>query len=611
MISTASKLRTAVALGPANLARVAWYRFGVRCGLNPVRKLRAAAPAAPFFGAPLAPAAPDLAGTSQWGDSALWFSRWPVPLSGHAPDWHCNALSGQQVRSPSRPWWAIADFDPAVGDIKLVWEASRFDWVLALAQRAAGGQPGSLERLNDWLADWCANNPPYLGVNWKCGQEASIRVMHLAMAALLLGQHGTSCAGLMALVRVHLARIAPTISYAVAQDNNHGTSEAAALFIGGSWLAAHGIPEGVRWQALGRRWLENRVLRLVAPDGSFSQYSLTYHRMLLDTLSMAELWRRTLGLAVFSVRWQQRARAATLWLYHLIDPTSGDGPNLGANDGARLLQLSDAGYRDFRPTLQLAGALLAQARAYERGPWDAPLRWLGVELPQARLDAPASHQFDDGGFVVLRHGAAMAMLRYPRFRFRPSQADLLHVDLWLGSDNLLRDGGSYSYNAEQQLTEYFAGTASHNTVQFDGRDQMARWGRFLFADWLTTTWLAPLVQRDGAWHAGAGYGRAPGLLHQRELSLHADRLQVRDRIGGFGANAVLRWRLAPGHWRLAGNSVSNGRDVLTVSGSMPLRRVTLVDGWESRHYLEKTPLPVLEIEVDAAGELTSTYKWEI
>ena len=75
----------------------------------------------------------------------------------------------------------------------------------------------------------------------------------------------------------HLRRIAPTIRYAIAQDNNHGTSEAAALFIGGTWLALLGEPAGRRWAVRGRRWLEDRAGRLIGVDGSFSQYSLNYH----------------------------------------------------------------------------------------------------------------------------------------------------------------------------------------------------------------------------------------------------------------------------------------------------------------------------------------------
>ena len=50
----------------------------------------------------------------------------------------------------------------------------------------------------------------------------------------------------------------------------------------------------------------------------------------------------------------------------------------------------------------------------------------------------------------------MAMLRYPRFRYRPGHADALHLDLWLGDRNILRDGGTYSYNAERKWLNYFS-----------------------------------------------------------------------------------------------------------------------------------------------------------
>jgi hypothetical protein len=42
---------------------------------------------------------------------------------------------------------------------------------------------------------------------------------------------------------------------------------------------------------------------------------------------------------------------------------------------------------------------------------------------------------------------------------------------------------------------------------------------------------------------------------------------------------------------------------------MPITRCEIVQGWESRHYLEKTPVPVLEIEFQQAGTLTTEYRW--
>ena len=418
-------------------------------------------------------------------------------------------------------------------------------------------------------------------------------------------------------MRLHLQRIAPTVQYAMAQDNNHGTSEAAALFIGGSWLVAMGVPEGERWSRMGSRWLENCAARLIGPQGSFSQYSLNYHRVMLDTFSMAEVWCRHLALPAFSAHWYSRALAATQWLRHMVNPVNGDGPNVGANDGARLLQLTDTPYRDYRTTVALAMALFAGQRAYSQsGTWEQVLQWLGVQVPLSLAPPPQSYVADDGGFAVLRCGHAMAMLRYPRFRFRPSQADALHLDLWLGPDNLLRDAGTYSYNTELRWLNYFSGTASHNTVQFDDHDQMPRLSRFLFGDWLKADSVQSVPGSAQTKQFSACYQAERGVRHHRAVSLSSGRLQVVDQVRGFTFKAVLRWRLQPGDWRLVPSPQglklvlgSEGVVSLFVSATVPVLRFELVQGWESRHYLEKTSLPVLEVEVQQSGTLTTEVHW--
>lgn len=600
--------RTAWALGLANLWRVFVYRAGVRTGLNPVRRLQAAVPQGRFFAARPAGVTPPV--NPDWWTGAHYFGAHPVVVSAAPPDWHANPLTGQAVRDPLRPWWQIPDFDPAVGDIKAVWEASRFDWVLALAQRARSGHEEAAQRLQHWLADWAARNPPYCGPNWKCGQEASLRVLHLAFAAQLLGEARAPQPALLDLVALHLQRIAPTLGYAVAQDNNHGTSEAAALFVGGSWLAAQRPhTRGAHWAALGRRWLENRVARLVAPDGSFSQHSLTYHRVLLDTLCMAELWRRELALPAFSATFQARAQAATEWLRRMTRP-GGDGPNLGANDGARLLPLAATAYRDFRPSVQLAAVLFCGYRAYAAdGDWNLPLRWLGLALPAAVAPPPASALLDHGGYACLVHEPAFVLLRYPRFRFRPAHADALHLDFWLGDDNVLRDGGSYSYNTAPRWLDYFPGTAAHNTVQFDGRDQMPRLGRFLFGAWLRPRGAPVFATQDGRAVCAVAYRDSAGAEHHRRVELLPGRLTVTDTLGGRFRQAVLRWRLRPGAWQLAEGRVSDGRVMLTVGADRVPVRLALAEGWESRHYLQRQPLPVLEVEVHGPGVITTVIEW--
>lgn len=598
------KILTAWRLGPLNIARVATYKLGVRSGLNPVRRLAASAATTPFF-YPYGGERVTIPPRDGWWCHREAYGLSLGELDDAVPDWHAHSLTGVRADA-ERPWWQLPDFNPELGDIKGVWEASRFDWVLACAQRAVAGNPDGLSRLNAWLEDWMEHNPPYRGMNWKCGQEASIRVMHLVMAALILGQMQRPAPGLVELVALHLQRIAPTLQYAMAQDNNHGTSEAAALFIGGSWLRAQGHFRGRRLEKAGRKWLENRVGRLIESDGTFSQYSVNYHRVMLDTLCMAEVWRRHLELPAFSSRFYRQAVAATGWLANLVDADTGDAPNLGANDGARLLPLSDTDYRDYRPSVQLASVLFAEAKAYaEDGSWNLPLKWLGIDLPAPTRDWQSGRHYEKGGLAVMRQGAAMALLRYPRFRFRPAQSDLLHLDLWHNGENLLRDGGSFSYNAEAKWQTYFPGAAAHNTVQFDGRDQMPRLGRFLFGAWPRVRDLEPLTEDEGGLRFAAGYRDWNGVSHHRRVRLAEARLEVTDRLVGFAHKAVLRWRLPPGDWQWQGEALTDGRRRLTVTGSAPIVRRELIEGWESRYYSQKTPLPVLEVELHESATLTT------
>lgn len=607
MTAALTRMRTLAALGPANLARVLWYRGALKLGIHPAQRIAAPAiPPGPFFAPPEpdpAPAPPVLS----WVTNGLLFGFHHLPVGNDPPRWTIDPLAQRKGHGCDPPpetlpaWWRIPDFGG--GDIKRVWELSRFDWALAFAQQARAGNVQAFARLERWTADWTRANPPFRGPNWKCAQETSIRLMRLALAALLLDGEGRISPALQALVAAHLARIEPTLSYARAQDNNHATSEAAALFIAGAWFVIAGIERGKRWEERGRRLLEAQVARLFAGDGSFSQYSLNYHRLALDTLSLAEVWRRRAGLASFTDNFARRALAAGEWLRTMVDPSSGDAPNLGANDGANLLPLTDARYRDHRPSVQLASALFDGAAAYPAGPWDAQLAWLGLSPPTRRAaPLPSRAVFDDGGYAVLRHGPAMAVLRYPRFRFRPSQADALHVDLWLAGANVLRDGGSYSYNTDACWIDYFGGVRSHNTVEFDDAPQMPRLSRFLLGDWLEAQ-----VRDLTAGGFVAGYRHRAGWTHRREVQL-GEGMRVIDTISGGFATARLRWRLAPGAWRVAGDGVTNGHHRLTIAADMPLASLALNRGWESRHYLSRTEIPVLEVVVKQPGTIVSNYR---
>jgi hypothetical protein len=242
---------------------------------------------------------------------------------------------------------------------------------------------------------------------------------------------------------------------------------------------------------------------------------------------------------------------------------------------------------------------------------DERLAWLGLDAgapAEVGLRTRATQLLADGGYAKLSTAGAWLLLRLPRFRFRPSHADALHIDLWVSGVNRLRDGGSFSYNAEDHWLRYFGGTASHNTVQFDGRDQMPRLSRFLFGDWLEPEELA--FDEAGGTASGA-YRDGQGARHRRRVLLGPGRCIVADEVSGFRDKAVLRWRIAPaeGGWHCANGVWSDAHLRIALRSSAPIARFECVEGWESRHYDERSPLPVLELEVHAEATLTTEITW--
>jgi hypothetical protein len=435
--------------------------------------------------------------------------------------------------------------------------------------------------------------------------------MCLATTAVILGQTADCLPGLKSLIRNHCKRIAPTMAYAIGQANNHGTSEAAALFIGGTWLSfSDGDAQARKWASIGRRWLEDRASTLILEDGTFSQYSAVYHRLMLDTYSLVEVWRREHSLPPFSKRLQERLSSASRWLFQLIDEKTGDVPNLGANDGAQILQLTDAPFRDFRPSVQLATALFCNRRAFPDVSHCAEqLRWLNVICPELAAEKQKSESFDQGGFHLLRSGSVFAVLRYPRFRFRPSQADVMHLDLFVDGTNLLRDGGTFSYNPLDASDMYFQGCESHNTVQFDGRSMMPRLSRFLLGAWPKPDTVQMVQASDQQISASASYSDHVGAHHARHVELNDYSLSCVDQLSGRATTAVIRWRLQPGNWQIHENTALYGRWSLAVSANAGDFKMFMTEGLESRHYLEKSIIPVVEIHCSVPATIRTEIRF--
>lgn len=532
------------------------------------------------------------------------------------PDWHRNQLTGDQV-PVDRHWSELGDF--AFGDIKGVWELSRFPWAFALA-RAYRQTTDQCYADCFWklFEDWCERNPPNAGANWMCGQEAAIRLMAVVFAAEQLPLNEAQRKMVARLVWATGDRIAANLDYALSQKNNHGISECVGLIAAG--LLFPDDTEAGRWLALGLSKLEAQCSELVYPDGSFSQHSLIYHRVLLHQLCWAALRLRSAGKP--EPAWLNAAgRRATDFLAAITDPASGEAPLYGANDGANILPLSACAYTDMRPAVQLGAAVFHGAKQYAVGAWDEPAQWLVEgfdQLPLRGVGVPERWHAAQGGLFQLWRGGDRLTIRCPtRFRHRPSQADIGQVDVWLGGARVAIDGGSYSYNSTERFTT-LGSAREHNILTLDGREPMRKAMRFLYLPW---------PKGDAVEVAGGGLRYTPhvwtdlGATWCRTVQPRAEGgYLVQDRLEGITGRTVRwHWRLAPGDWVLDG-----GNGMLTAKVPNAILRwshlagltAMLIEadpqsaaGWESRHYGEVTPACSLVLTAKPGSEVEMTFEF--
>jgi hypothetical protein len=351
------------------------------------------------------------------------------------------------------------------------------------------------------------------------------------------------------LVHQHLKRISPNINYAIAQDNNHAISEAAALYIGSAWLLKYGDKSSSdfsrlnKWKINGRKILEERLMKLVAADGSFSQQSVNYHRVIIDTISWVISAMKELEENDFNSDVSKRLEALGLWLYQFVQKDSGAVPNIGANDGAMIENLHNCGYRDFRPSLQLYFSLTKGHFIFPQGDYDEPAFWrLGNsynQIERKNVDKPNALLLDKQ-YSILRNKDIDIYVKVPNGEFRPMN-NPFHLDLWYKGQNIVIGSGSYSYNAGIKTKQYKS-IASSNTIQFGNSEPMPMLTNFLNGEWIKAEQLNLNESKDGVITFTGLYEDYRKNRHSRTVILNEKKVQVIDKVI-TSSKAFVHWHL--------------------------------------------------------------------
>ena len=533
---------------------------------------------------------------------------------GNGPNWFCNPATGAQAKFDVH-WTDVSTFDPAAGDIKFIWEPSRFAWVYTLVRAyAVTADDKYAEKFWQLLESWLDANQPNTGPNYSCGQECAIRLLAMCFAYHALTDAKPSSADrkikLIIAIAVHAERIDKNIKFAISTRTNHSITEAAALYTAG--LLFPEFKPANFWRRKGKNILTQEGLKQIYEDGSYLQHSMNYHRLMLQNY----LWVLRLGQLnndIFNEELVTRITKATDFLFQMQDDESGRIPNYGPNDGALIIPLNTCDYLDYRPVIQALWYLLKEQKLYDKGPWDEDLLWffgLNDSAVSSADKLRESKRFDTGGYYTIRNGNSWAMMRCHSYRDRPGHIDMLHFDLWADGVNLLRDCGSYKYYApdEQDLERYFKSIWAHNTVIVDDASPVELVSKFTWMPWpkgqllkFTSTDNRYLLQgrhfayARGPWH----------VTHNRQIQASNNQWLITDDISGTGSHrAELRWHL-PANAEIGSSDdtgvlvklINNWRLKVTANNNLQtsIIKSEVSGGWESLYYGNKQEIFTLSV----------------
>jgi len=508
-------------------------------------------------------------------------------------------------------------------DIKFIWEPGRFGWAIKLAMAYHLSKDEQYAE-TFWLytEQFLASNPPYIGPHWSSAQEAAIRLIALTYAVQIFALSQQTTPERVELIAwaiaIHAERIPPTLVYARSQNNNHLITEAVGLYTASAVLPDH--PLAQKWHKLGWAWMKHAFLTQISYDGTYTQHSTNYHRLMLQ----AALWAHAVHESSFVNEpippdLTTRLEAATSWLWKLVDPKTGHVPNQGHNDGAYILPLTVCLYHDYRPVIHAAARSFLQTNLNPSGPWEDMANWmyLPTDQPQKTVGlndwhlTPQRKELNSQApYLLVNHkNDSWATLRVAQYHSRPAHADQLHMDLWWKGYNIAQDPGTYLYNSPPPWDNSLTSAFVHNTVVVDGQEFMERTGRFLYLDWAQARVLNLQSSPEGNYESLTvehnGYQKI-GVTHSRKVTILPNgHWEVIDHLDGPPDHihfARLHWLLPDLEYEIMDPTINHDLLVYEIRIKSPYGWVGLQIGLTSKHK-KKVPDYTMSFQLAREGKI--------
>ena len=426
------------------------------------------------------------------------------------------------------------------GDHKIIWELNRHQHLVILAQA------GNLDEIVSQLKSWFRANPFQRGINWASALEVAFRALSWIWVYHLIGDRFPASfrAEFLQQLYWHGCHLENNLSFYFS-PNTHLLGEAVALHALGFLFPRY--PRARRWRDLGGQVVREQMDRQVHADGSHFEQSTYYHVYALD------MFRFTALLEPQSSAYIEKLARMTEFRDTVMGPAR-RLPFFGDDDGGRFFQ--PYGRRDeFGRNGPTTSSALQSKFFFD----------IGIAV---MIAGPVHIVIDAGPFGPWSSGH--------------SHSDALSFTVRVGDEDILIDPGTYTYVGDPVERDRFRGSAAHNTIRIDRRDQAVPAGPFGWKDQPRVkihSWSS--TPQEDSLDAECLYA---GFTHRRRFRFQKNEamLCVSDEVTGPPGDHEIEQ-----FWQFGSVSARRCLEMTETPEE--------IEGWASSAYGEKHRIPALRI----------------
>ncbi|MDD4078042.1 MAG: heparinase II/III family protein, partial [Bacilli bacterium] len=245
--------------------------------------------------------------------------------------WNHNIKTGKNY--PMIHWSKINALDRELGDIKYVWERSKFSEIQDYLLYDLITGENQIKYILPDIISWIKCNPINTGPNWFCSQEISLRLINWSFFIHFYKEELYSnykCELLLIIKSIidQIIHVRSNINYSrKLVQNNHAFTETATLYIIGNIFSYIKLLND--YKKYGRKSFVQEFNNQIFDEGTDSQYSFNYYRTKIQILSFFIIFDND----EFLVKYRKKLSNISVF-FDLLMRDNGMVPNYGANDGS-------------------------------------------------------------------------------------------------------------------------------------------------------------------------------------------------------------------------------------------------------------------------------------